>query len=99
MKKNAITLPRIVSSAEPSTQKHLLNAYRNRPHSRRRPERGFCSEFTHSLTEYLKDGYTVELGEIGYFSPSIKGRGVKTRKTFVLRLLLLKASTSVPTRN
>ena len=77
--KEELLYPRIVSSGTIDTET-LIERISQSSTFTPGDLKGALQEFTHSLTEYLKDGYTVELGEIGYFSPSIKGRGVKNKK-------------------
>lgn len=71
--------PRIVSSGTISTEKlieRITGACSLTPGDVKSAIIGISDV----MAEYLKDGYTVELGDIGYFSPSIKGRGVSNKK-------------------
>lgn len=41
---------------------------------------GMLTALTEKISGYLKDGYTVELGKIGYFSARLKSRPVMDKK-------------------
>ncbi|WP_321333353.1 HU family DNA-binding protein [uncultured Bacteroides sp.] len=71
--------PRIVSSGTISTEK-LIERISGACSLTPGDLKGAIVELTHAISEYLKDGFTVELGELGYFSPRIKGRGVNNKK-------------------
>ncbi len=71
--------PRIVSSGTISTDKliaRISEACSLTPGDLK----GAITELTHITAEYLKDGFTVEIGDLGYFSARVKGRGVDDKK-------------------
>lgn len=41
---------------------------------------GILTELTEKISDYLIEGYHVELGKIGYFSATLKSRPVKNKK-------------------